>query len=299
MNKLTYNITVKLCKLIYPNIQVQVYLNPYFKLLTRLIKTQGLIKTVKFLKTCRLHCTRYICGQPLMVNNLKIGIDPSGWPKSILFLKPLTEGSLEERKFLMTILSLSRTLKLEAKDKNKLKPDYDSITKPGKINKIIPTGFIKEFVTRYNLKCEHPTFDKSKNIYLSNKAGPHGKATLSAMDSLLNYSYPLMQAIFNITSKEGSDYFSESYTFAWNKDLGKENKGLGKLSFIYDPECKLRIVAIVDYYTQLFLKPIHERIFNKLNNLSQDRTFTQDPTNKWKDDENRFWSLDLSSATDR
>jgi hypothetical protein len=188
----------------------------------------------------------------------------------------------------MTILSLSRTLKPNSKEKKNLKPDYDSITKPSKITKIIPTGFIKEFVKRYNLQCEHPEFDKSKNIYLSNKAGPHGKATLSAMDSLLSYSYPLMQAIFNITDKNGSDYFSESYSYAWNKDLGKENKGLGKLSFIYDPECKLRIVAIVDYYTQLFLKPIHEKIFNKLENLPQDRTFTQDPTNHWKDDGNKF-----------
>jgi hypothetical protein len=114
----------------------------------------------------------------------------------------------------MTILSLSRTLKLKGKEKDKLKPDYDSITRPGRINKIIPTGFIKEFVKRYNLKCDHPEFDESKNIYLSNKAGPHGKATLSAMEGLLNYSYPLMQAIFNITSLKGSDYFSKSYTFA-------------------------------------------------------------------------------------
>ncbi|AKN79252.1 RNA-dependent RNA polymerases [Alternaria brassicicola mitovirus] len=298
MKKLTYNIVIKLCKLIFPSIQVQIYLNPFFKLVTRLIRTQGLIKTTKYLKTCRLHCTRYICGSPLLVNDLKIGIDPSGWPKSLLFLKDLVTGSLEERKFLMTLLTLSRTFKLSSKEQKNLKPDYESITKPGKVSKIIPTGFIKEFVKRYNLKCSHPIFDE-KNIYLSNKAGPFGKATLTALDSLLNYSYPLMQAIFNITDIKGSDYFSKSYSFAWNKDLGKENKGLGKLAFIYDPECKLRIVAIVDYYTQLFLKPIHEKIFKKLENLPQDRTFTQDPFNIWKDDGNRFWSLDLSSATDR
>jgi len=299
MRKIMYNIVVKLCKLIFPNVQVQVYLNQYFKLLTRLIRTQGLIKTVKYLKQCRLHCTKYICGQPLLFNKMKIGLDPSGWPKSLSFLKDLAKGSLEERKFLMTILTLSRTLKPNNKERKLLKPDYESITRPGKITKIIPTGFIKEFVTRYNLKCDHPEFDEKNNIYLSNKAGPHGKATLTALNTLMLYSYPLMQAIFNITCDKGSEYFCKSYSYAWNKDLGKGNTRLGKLSFIYDPECKLRIVAIVDYYTQLFLKPIHERIFKKLNNLPQDRTFTQDPFNKWKDDGNRFWSLDLSSATDR
>jgi len=113
----------------------------------------------------------------------------------------------------MTILCLSRSLKVSGKNKSKLKPDYESITRPGKINKIIPTGFIKEFVERYNLKCNHPEFD-DKDIYLSNKAGPQGKATLTALDSLIHYSYPLMQAIFNITCNKGSDYFSKSYSFA-------------------------------------------------------------------------------------
>jgi hypothetical protein len=125
----------------------------------------------------------------------------------------LTEGSLEQRKFLMTILCLSRTLKPTTKERKNLKPDYESITRPGNMKKIIPTGFIKDFVSQYKLKCDHPSFDK-KDIYLSNKAGPHGKATLTALDSLHSYSYELMQAIFNITSQEGSDYFSESYSYA-------------------------------------------------------------------------------------
>jgi hypothetical protein len=299
MNKLMYNIVVKLCKLIYPSVDVKRFINPYFKLITKLIRTQGLLKTVKFLKQCRLHCTRYICGHPLLYNNLKIGIDSSGWPKSLLFLKDLADGSLEQRKFLMTILCLSRTLKPNSKEKKKIIPDYNSITKPGKITKIIPTGFIAEFVRKNNLKCDHPKFDEGENIYLSNKAGPHGKASLSAMDGLLNYSYPLMNWIYNLTDDAGIDYFNRSYSFAWDKELGKGKHGLGKLSFIYDPECKLRIIAIVDYYTQLYLKPIHELIFKKLKNLPQDRTFTQDPFTKWKDDHNSFWSLDLSSATDR
>jgi hypothetical protein len=33
-----------------------------------------------------------------------------------------------------------------------------------------------------------------------------------------------MQAIFNITSESGSSYFSKSYSYAWNKDLGKGKK---------------------------------------------------------------------------
>jgi hypothetical protein len=109
----------------------------------------------------------------------------------------------------------------------------------------------------------------------------------------------LMASIFKITDQAGQDYFSQSYKFNWEKGKNLKTEKLGKLSFIYDPECKLRIVAIIDYYTQLFLKPIHMKIMNLLHKLPCDRTYTQDPFNKWKDDGENFWSLDLSSATDR
>jgi hypothetical protein len=307
MNKLMYNIVVKLCIIIYPSVNVKDYINPFFKLMNRLIKTQGLIKTVKYLKQCRLHCTRYICGQPLLYNKLKIGVDPDGWPKSLRFLQDLAHGSLEERKFLMTLLCLSRTLVPNPKERKLIKPDYESITKQGIVKKHIPTGFITEFVRKYKLKINKDNpyesdllkFDKEK-IYLSNKAGPDGKATLTSLNSLSKYSYTDLQLLFNLTDQSGIDYITQSYKFAFYKVDKSKIKVNGKLSFIYDPECKLRIVAIVDYYTQLFLKPIHEAIFFKLKNLPQDRTYTQNPHTKWNyEDGNRFWSLDLSSATDR
>lgn len=294
MNKELYNITVRLCKSLYPDISIKIYVNPFFKLLVKLVRTQGLIKTTKYLKACRLHCTRYMCGQPLLVNKLKIGIDSTGWPKSLLFLKPLVNGNLQERKFLMTILTLSRTLVLGKKERAKLIPDYDSITKPGKIMKIIPTGFIKEFVNKFKLQLSHPKFE-TKNIFLSNKAGPSGKATLSAMKGLFSYSYDLIASLFKIRDQSGIDYFTQQYGFNFEKikEVPGEWNPLGKLAFIYDPECKLRIIAIVDYYTQLFLKPIHSGIMQKLRNIPNDRTYTQDPFHNWTANSEQFWSLDL------
>jgi hypothetical protein len=52
---------------------------------------------------------------------------------------------------------------------------------------------------------------------------------------------------------------------------------LGKISFIKDPEAKLRLIAISDYFTQLYLKVINDKIFNILKLLPCDKTFTQDP----------------------
>jgi len=295
-----YKIVLQLCKLVYPNIKVGIFLGPYFKLLTKMIKTQGLVHSVKLLKGMRLHITRVICGHPLKKNNLMIGLNKeTHWPKALEFLYPLYKGgSIEELKFLNTILILSRTLVPKGKrDKEKIKPDYGSITRPGSMSKIIPSGFIKRFVSEFNLKSVIPPFSV-KDIYLSTKAGPGGPTSLTAQNSILSYSYNDIQNLWGITDSHGVDFFSKQYGYMWTKQH-QQVKPIGKLSFIYDPECKLRIVAIVDYYTQLFLKPIHSQLMNKLHNFPCDRTFTQDPTHCWEKNDQDFWSLDLSSATDR
>jgi hypothetical protein len=72
-----------------------------------------------------------------------------------------------------------------------------------------------------------------------------------------------------------------------------------KLSIVKDPEAKSRIIAIFDYWSQLWLKQIHSIHFNFLRTLGNDRTFTQDPIILDKPSKHRYYSFDLSSATDR
>jgi hypothetical protein len=50
----------------------------YFKLFTYLMKHHGKVGTVIYLKQMRLHVTRYLCGSPLLVNDVKVGLDKSG-----------------------------------------------------------------------------------------------------------------------------------------------------------------------------------------------------------------------------
>jgi len=61
--------------------------------------------------------------------------------------------------------------------------------------------------------------------------------------------------------------------------LYKFKHGLGKISIIRDPELKFRAIAMLDYASQSVLKPIHDILLIKINNLPQDRTFTQNPFN--------------------
>jgi hypothetical protein len=52
---------------------------------------------------------------------------------------------------------------------------------------------------------------------------------------------------------------------------------IGKLSIVEDPECKRRVIAMVDYHTQLALRSIHDDLLDNLTKLPCDRTYTQDP----------------------
>jgi len=76
----------------------------------------------------RLHCTRYICGHPLLTNEMSIGLTKDGWPKKLLFLKELVDShKLQALKLVMTVLNFSRSFSLNGSDWDKVKPNYSSI----------------------------------------------------------------------------------------------------------------------------------------------------------------------------
>jgi len=301
------NIHVKVLKrllmYIFPSIELD-FFRPYISTIYKYIKNNGLVHTIKIYKQMRLHCTRYICGQPLLTNNMSIGLTKDGWPKKLIFLKKYVDKrDLIDLKFVFTILNFSRSWILNSREWKSIKPNYESITAPQKGKYIIPSSFLNIFVKDFSLSETTPSFTKL-DLYLSSKAGPDGPATLSAYNSLLTYNYYEMDKILKITDEEGGNFFCQSYKWAWeNNILPEKCKFNGKLSFIKDPEAKLRIVAISDYFTQLYLKPIHNIILRILRTNFKiklcDRTFTQDPNHNWQDNEHKFWSLDLSSATDR
>jgi hypothetical protein len=75
---------------------------------------------------------------------------------------------------------------------------------------------------------------------------------------------------------------------------------LGRLHALFEPAGKIRIVAIVDYWTHCVLKPLHEWLFSLLRIIPTDATFNQEGRlNEFaKLGHTTVWSIDLSSATD-
>jgi hypothetical protein len=73
-----------------------------------------------------------------------------------------------------------------------------------------------------------------------------------------------------------------------------------KVEVIPDKEGKQRIIAIVDYWTQVIFKSIHKSLNKVLGSIKEDCTFNQ---NNFKTllryfGEETFYSIDLKAATE-
>lgn len=247
----------------------------------------------------RLHCTRYICGYPLYTNDMRIGLTKDGWPKKLLFLKPLVdEGGPIGIKIVLTILNFSRAWELTISDWNKVDSKIDNIIKPQKCDFHIFDQYLIDFVKDFKLKLPLPKFNL-KDIKQSLKGGPQGPASKTALMNLEVYTQDEINALMSLTDNFGKDFLIDSFKIASALNEKSNYPLIGRLSFVKDPEAKLRVIAISDYYTQVILKPIHRDILSLLKGINCDRTLTQKPFHKWKDNGEHFYSLDLSAATDR
>jgi hypothetical protein len=76
-----------------------------------------------------------------------------------------------------------------------------------------------------------------------------------------------------------------------------------KLSFLKEAAGKVRVIAIVDIWTQSLLQPLHKALFRFLTKLPNDGTFDQDKSFHRVMEKSklfgRAYSVDLSAATDR
>jgi len=93
---------------------------------------------------------------------------------------------------------------------------------------------------------------------------------------------------------------SEAECFSSTKARGARQ---GKIATKVEPAGKVRVFAIVDYWSQCALKPLHDFVFGVLRSIPQDGTFDQErPVKRLLQRAPSgavFHSFDLSAATDR
>lgn len=204
---------------------------------------------------------------------------------------------------LLTLLYSSRALSAGTV------PDISSIRSPSSVTDVPDlTKYRKQFWVslgyRRHVNVE-PRGVHFKNYHMTSKSGPNGQALWTSMVDLklIVESYPdLLLAIKEV----GGPKLSKRLTIltSWLPHLPmcvfpKKGTTLRRLSYIPDKELKVRTVAILDYWSQTALRPLHDYLFKVLRKIPQDCTFEQGSFKEKVKDWKVFYSLDLSNATDR
>jgi len=215
----------------------------------------------------------------------------------------------------MTLFGLYRAFSYKAA------PKLSTITSPGKvIPKLVSKNWAK-FLPRFVAQLEEHTGEKylgvdpalalKPEIFPISASGSNTGLGQSSFDSRGHAAWMW------VSERWGSTLWqflwclgeTESTKSIWSliQDEAKYTPGAGKwsgrISTKQEPAGKVRVFAIVDYWTQVALKPLHTYIMDILKELPTDGTFDQlKPVRRLLKRipvTQKVYSYDLSAATDR
>lgn len=278
--------------------------------LESLCLNRGPKTAVKYIKDARLAVYRFVSGAPL-TSGLSCKLTKDGLPA---FLPKDALDDLRKRDLLVIqeVLNLTRFSYLLG---YKGEPDLGPIEDPSLAG--FETGSYSNLVAKSKLiiKDLSIVIDKSqvkfKWFHLSTKMGPLGLAISSAVNEYLHPTFSFVRKyVRQLDVGLGARFMALDDIAEEGVDLtslgevphSRECKTLRRLSVVDAPEGKVRLVALVDYWTQSALRPLHLFIINKLGvwfgecDRTMDqlgRTLTLPPFG------NRFHSFDLKGFTDR
>jgi len=269
----------------------------YISLIERYVRTRGYTWTIKRLKLLRLIVTRYISGSPYHPNET-LGLTRDKLPKALGPMKEwIRSGDPDKLRAALTLLNISRWLSGPYPD-----PDLTPIEEAPKGQTVLPVAPIQRILNDFGI-CLKPQW---KSFHWSTKAGPHGPALWTALSDLQVLPATLKEDIYTLGGSKLQEAISSiesipSVTLQALIDrLAKRvSQPFRKLSIIKDKEAKTRIIAILDYWSQSALVPLHEELFRNLKKFPADRTFNQGEFKSLLASPGPFYSFDLSSATDR
>lgn len=215
--------------------------------------------------------------------------------------------STRSLRLVITTLVFSRTIRLPV--------EIDTSTITDGPTYVVPTRFydyIEDFWSEIGYKPTkvRPKSSLWKSFHISTKSGPNGQAMWSSLEDLLHMPDSLILEVKALGGKKFSDrldvllgHLNTILPFYQTLSLTKKktNNLFRKLSGLPDKEGKTRVVAILDYWSQTVLKPIHDYLFKALRKIPQDCTFDQSGFLNIlnKDSKDAYLSADLSAATDR
>lgn len=144
------------------------------------------------------------------------------------------------------------------------------------------------------------------SVYVPLRAGPnHKSGFVGAPLDALAWSNAPVDWIEAWCKHTGDQRTLDLYSNVKSKSLKlqgfvKNQLHLGKIGLLPEPAGKVRTIAIVDYWTQRVMYPVHSWMMSILEVLPTDGTFNQDAAllSYSKLNLEKHWSIDLKSATD-
>jgi hypothetical protein len=222
-----------------------------------------------------------------------------GFPTICLDLRPL--GSTPEGiQAILSLLGWYRGMVAPGE------PDFGSITDPGvPVNPVL----IKQIVssTPPSLKVKLSQCASVEHLFRS-KQGPNGQSTVCSILDLLSLEEHQLDAIRSLVGSLGSnedvkDDFIDSLDELLSLCKTEAKVVHSRLAIKREGGGKDRVFAMVDYWTQCTLAPLHASLAMKLREIPQDCTYNQgkgvETLKSWTKTGETLYSYDLSSATDR
>lgn len=258
------------------------------------LKNNGTKNTCKRAKVIRAICIAYIASKPLFIVEEMISINSEGLPKDLGPMLALLKGKDHcDLKFVLTLLNVSKVFTAAPES------DYASITNDfnGTIDPKWEERLLRFFrhlhIRRGSLKIDF------KNYHLSTKTSPNGGNALN--DSLsevltLKANMSLSDSICRLGGKALTNRLQA--LFLRLKPTGQTIETLRRVTTIADKEGKTRVVAILDYWSQTALLPLHNALLGVLRSLKCDMTFNQGSFEPVLGS-GPYFSFDLKDATDR
>jgi len=262
-------------------------------------KSRGTKGLIDFNKSVRSNLLAYISGSKL--RDSRTACNKDGIPRALGSLAPLIKNnSYLAITMSLTILMSTRSLRL------KPEPNLDSISAPFNGDLKNYSMFVSDFwrALGYRPQVSSEKLWAKLEQYRT-KSGPNGHAlSTSALDA-----QALPSTLFDQLKRVGGPDLAVSMRLMRNQNflyyyysrfmqvIG--NSSFRRLSAFPDKEGKTRVIGILDWWSQAALKPLHNYLANALRKIPQDCTLDQSNFKKCLKGSKEYYSVDLSSATDR
>lgn len=273
----------------------------------RILETRGKPEAIRYVKRVRLELLKVLedSSSERLQSQERNAIK---FPKDLKFLKTVPADKFYPMiRLVLSVLAVFRFLRGDGI------PSFKSIT-DGPAFSEIPQDYLDGIIPFLRSLGQNPRYFgvrpkklNFKKFKMTVKSGPKGHALWTSYLDLLSLPEPLKEAVGVLGGPRLREDMSNYLVFIpfvadyLAQYLGKTGVSLRRLSMIRDKEGKTREIAILDYYSQQALRPLHQYLFRILSRIPQDCTFDHGRLLEklTPDQGSSFHSIDLSTATDR